>query len=495
MGKTLVVQITGDTRKLQQALSGTQSGMQKLGRTARIAGLAIAGGLAVAFKVGLDEMVASQKVMAQTEAVIKSTGGAANVTATHVDELAQQLLALSGVDDELISASENVLLTFRNVRNEVGEGNDIFDQATKATLDFSTAMGLELNSAALSVGKALNDPIKGMTKLQRQGVTFTAAQEKLITSLVESGDVMGAQKMILAELTKEFGGSAEAAGTTLPAQLARAKEAFADVTAGLVEQLLPAMTAVLSKLLRFTEFLKENPKLAKAMAFGIFGLAGALFAASAAQTALNLAVLANPYVAAAAVAIALISALAVLAKKTGVVTHLWEGFLLVISPFAFIVMKIAQAVQHHFGTVEDVFNKIKEVAGRVFPAIEAYIRGLLSPILDVINAVERLIGLISRVHLPFGIGSNPGASGLFSGTGQGPRGGSALGGIVRRGGLERVHTGEAIVPARVARGGHGEIAMASGRGRFLVLTDAEGVAFLQSLNTSHMRGNGGRSIW
>ena len=74
--------------------------------------------------------------------MLKSTGGAANVTADDVDKLAVSLSNLSGIDDELIASSENLLLTFRNVRNEIG--NAIFDTATKSILDMSVAMDQDL---------------------------------------------------------------------------------------------------------------------------------------------------------------------------------------------------------------------------------------------------------------------------------------------------------------------------------------------------------------
>ena len=70
--------------------------------------------------------------MSDTQAILKATGGVANLTAKDVENLAQSQSKLTGVDDELIQAGENLLLTFKNVRNEVGAGNDIFTRATKA---------------------------------------------------------------------------------------------------------------------------------------------------------------------------------------------------------------------------------------------------------------------------------------------------------------------------------------------------------------------------
>ncbi|MEO7836977.1 MAG: hypothetical protein ABIS21_04990, partial [Acidimicrobiales bacterium] len=109
----------------------------------------------------------------------------------------------------------NMLLTFTNIRNTAGKGNDVFTQATKTLLDMSVALGTDASTSAIQLGKALNDPIAGIGALSRVGVTFTAQQKAVIKSLVDTGDVAGAQKVILAELNREFGGSAQAAGDAL----------------------------------------------------------------------------------------------------------------------------------------------------------------------------------------------------------------------------------------------------------------------------------------
>lgn len=151
------------------------------------------------------------KGMAQTRTVIKSTGKAANVSADDVASLAGSLSHLTLFSDDAIQAQENLILTFTNVRNEVGEGNDIFTQATKIGLDMAQALGTDAAGSAIQLGKALNDPIKGVAALSRVGVTFTDEQKLQIETMIDAGNTMGAQKVILAELTKEFGGSAEAA--------------------------------------------------------------------------------------------------------------------------------------------------------------------------------------------------------------------------------------------------------------------------------------------
>jgi hypothetical protein len=156
------------------------------------------------------------------------------------------------VDDEAIASSENLLLTFRDVRNEAGKGNDIFNQATAAILDMSVAMGTDLNSATIQVGKALNDPIRGITALTRVGVTFTDKQKDVIAHLVETGHKAEAQKLILEELRKEFEGSAKAAGSTLAGQLNKLTNAFDEAAGQMVSVFIPALTTVAEK---FTGFI------------------------------------------------------------------------------------------------------------------------------------------------------------------------------------------------------------------------------------------------
>src|SRR5262245_66611796 len=80
----------------------------------------------------------------------------------------------------------------------------------------SAALGQDGKASAIQLGKALNDPIKGVTALQRVGVSFTKSQKNQIKALVESGNTLGAQKVILRELGKEFGGAAKAATDPTP---------------------------------------------------------------------------------------------------------------------------------------------------------------------------------------------------------------------------------------------------------------------------------------
>lgn len=209
---------------------------------------ALTGGLVAAAGVGkfltdsLDEAREAQKVGATTEQLVKSTGKAAKLSAEQVGNLSGELSARIGVDDELIQSGANLLLTFKNVRNEVGKGNDIFTRATAAGADLAAAGFGSITSNAKSLGVALNDPVKGIAKLTKSGVTFTEQQKAQIKTLVASGDTLSAQKIILGEIENQVGGAAEASATAGD----KAAVAFGNLKEQIGTALLPIIDRVAS---------------------------------------------------------------------------------------------------------------------------------------------------------------------------------------------------------------------------------------------------------
>ncbi len=247
--RRLSVEIVGSAKGAQKAFGDLERASGRAGKKTE-SSLSKANKALIGFGAGaaifgafsaFDE---AQKVTAQTEAVLKSTGGAANVTSKEIEDLAGSLSKKSGVDDEAIQSGENLIATFTNIRNEAGEGNDVFTQTTKAALDMSVAMGTDMKSASMQLGKALNDPVAGLSKLTKVGVTFTAAQKDQIKALAESGDTLGAQKVILQEINKEFGGSAEAQATAL----GKAKVSVDNMAESVGGALAPALETAASAL-------------------------------------------------------------------------------------------------------------------------------------------------------------------------------------------------------------------------------------------------------
>ncbi len=272
MARDVTFRWLSDTRSYKKGVAEVQAGAREIESTFSKVSTNVAGFSAKAFtqlvgvnavsqaitsaaRFAVDAISEQQKALAQTEAVIRSTGGAANVSAKQFADMADELANLSGIDDEVIQGGENMLATFTNIRNQVGDGNNIFDQATKAVLDMSVALGEDVTGSAMRLGKALNDPIAGITALRRVGVQLTDQQEAQIKAFVSMGDTMSAQKVIIAEVNREFGGSAEAFGKTLPGAIGRARKAAEDWAATVAEKAIPAIEKLIDTI---------GPPLAKA---------------------------------------------------------------------------------------------------------------------------------------------------------------------------------------------------------------------------------------
>ena len=171
------------------------------------------------------------------KSTLESTGATAWTTFKELEEMASGLQQKTNFAASSIESMQSVLLGFRNIKG------DTFEEATKAILDMATVMKMDLSSAAQSIGKALDDPIHGMDSLKKQGFNFTAAQKKVIQSLLDTGDAAGAQKIILDELNGTFGGAAEAAADSAT----QIENAWADLKSAIGEGLVDTFNALNGK--------------------------------------------------------------------------------------------------------------------------------------------------------------------------------------------------------------------------------------------------------
>jgi hypothetical protein len=200
------------------AFGKLQGSVRSLGSNFAALGVALAGAGALIAK-NVQSLARIESINAQTAQTITSMGNAANISAKEVEALAGRLEALTATEAESIQEGANLLLTFGNISNQLGEGNDIFTQTTEIMVDFARVMRKGPADAAIQLGKALNDPTTGMTALRKAGVSFTEQQQEQIKALQSSGDLLAAQKVILAELQRQFGGSGAAYAKTFSGQL------------------------------------------------------------------------------------------------------------------------------------------------------------------------------------------------------------------------------------------------------------------------------------
>lgn len=209
------------------------------------------------------------RALANVEAGLKSTGNAAGLTSKELQDAASQLQDLTGFGDEdILEGVTSTLLTFTNVSGQV------FKDAQQAAIDLSATLGTDLQSSAIQIGKALNDPIKGLTGLSRAGIQFSEDQKDVIKNLAETGRVAEAQSLVLKELQTQFGGTAEAAarvGTgplrSLAGRLGDLSEVFGEAILNVIN---PAVIKLDGFIKRLTKTLQDADPFIKniGVAFG-----------------------------------------------------------------------------------------------------------------------------------------------------------------------------------------------------------------------------------
>jgi phage-related protein len=281
-GITLPIIFKSDDSGLKQAGSSLEGFGKKLaGLAAIVAGAFSIKAITSFAKESVLAAEAAQTAQNRLEAVAKATGVFGEQTKAVTDRLGEFAKAQEmriAVDDKVIKGVQAQLLTFKALSSTADEQGGIFDRTTMAAFDMAAVFG-SADSAAMGLAKALEDPTRGMGALRKQGVMFSDEQAEQIKLLQQSGDLLGAQEIILSEVESQFGGVAEAtadASVKMGLAFENIKETagavllpvFADLVEGMIpvtEMIGQEVAAAFEELTPvLTEIVKEIPNLVKA---------------------------------------------------------------------------------------------------------------------------------------------------------------------------------------------------------------------------------------
>ena len=183
-----------------------------------------AGAIIGGFKTALDFVITSaseaETESVRLEAILDATGNTVGMTSDQLFDLATNLSDLTGVEDETVIGAESLLLTFKEI------GEDIFPRVLEGALDISATFKMDLSSAATMLGKAMEDPILGMTTLRRTGIFLSDQQQQQVKDFMAVNDVAGAQGIILGVVEGKLGGVAEKMGNTFQGNISKLKTEF-----------------------------------------------------------------------------------------------------------------------------------------------------------------------------------------------------------------------------------------------------------------------------
>jgi hypothetical protein len=338
--KSISIPVTGNTAPLRQSLTRAERDLQRFANDSKakmksaasafaVAGAAV-GGMGVAIYSGFQKAEQANKRVAQIAKSMGLFGMQTGQVVRRLQELGDQLERETGLTAESIKETQAKLLTFSQIAKTADEAGGAFDRATKAAIDMGAAGFGEATMNAVQLGKALQDPIKGVTALARSGITFTTQEREKIRTLVESNRMLEAQDMILSAVEQQVQGTAAATATATT----KMKNSLGEITDLVGEALAPAFDAGAVEMQKFSAWATKNAPLVAAVTVAVGGLTVALFAVKAvmatatavsaayalAQTGLasaNLAVQISTGIGIATAAVALAAIVAMTAKVYG----------------------------------------------------------------------------------------------------------------------------------------------------------------------------------
>ena len=270
----LILRVGADTSQLNKNLGDARKTIakntreiQNLGRNLTVG---ITAPLAIMGATSVQAFREQNKAIAQVEAGLKSTAGQVGFTSQELQKMATDLQNKTLFGDEVILKDATAqLLTFTNISGQN------FARTQQAALDLATRLDGDLKGASIQLGKALNDPVANLSALSRSGIQFSEDQKAVIKSLTETGNLAEAQTLILDELNKQYGGSAEAAAEA-DGGFTQLANSFGDLQEEIGRLLVQYLRPIVDRLKTFVQFLQGTSDGTKTLALAIAGVAAAI---------------------------------------------------------------------------------------------------------------------------------------------------------------------------------------------------------------------------
>jgi hypothetical protein len=393
--------------KLEKELKRLNTPMEKLAAVSRSLapaaqiGLIALSGMAVGAVRAAEEAEVADRRLANIAESMNLFGSSTDQVVKRMTEFADATMLATAVDDEIIKSTQAKLLTFANLAATADEVGGAMDRATLAALDLAAAGFGEAEQNAVQLGKALQDPVKGITALGRAGVTFTEQEKAKIATLVESNKMLEAQDLILSAIETQVGGTAEATATGS----SKMSVAFGEMSESIGKALLPLVQTLVPVMVGFFNIVAENS--------GVVTVLAGIFAALAvAILAVNFALNANPIVKVITLIAALTAGIVLLINWLVNLYGGWDKLFKDIGTWLInFVIGFKTALNQIGGFFATVFATLGGIArgalNGALAFVEGYINFIISGINGLLGAINRVLGAGKAIGINLQIPSIP----------------------------------------------------------------------------------------
>jgi hypothetical protein len=178
----------------------------------------------------------AEQATLKLNAVLTATGGQSGMTSQQIQDMAKNMQALTGIEDEVTIGAATVMAGFKNIKG------DSFKRAMAAAQDLSVVLGRDLQSSVTLVGKALEDPTKS-DGLRKAGIILSDTTDEIVAGLMKENKLAEAQAVILEEIEGRYQGVAAAARDSLAGELEALSVNLEDVGESVGQGFAPSIDA------------------------------------------------------------------------------------------------------------------------------------------------------------------------------------------------------------------------------------------------------------
>ena len=259
------------TNRLSAASKGATKSLAATSTAAKGLGTAIRNSIAPILAVGTAFSVVNNSIgtflARERDIAILTQGlnnlGAGAATLRELQEVADRFGKTTLFNQEDFTRGFNLLTSFRNI------GVDSYERVAQAAADIAQVNQVDVSTSFMQLAKALQDPERNLSNLNRSGIAFTKQQTEVIKQLMKTNRVAEAHTMILDIVDESYNKLAQAAAVGFAGSVDTLGESFRDFGESIGKALIPVLDPAVKGLTAILNFLNSEGGQATAILAGI----------------------------------------------------------------------------------------------------------------------------------------------------------------------------------------------------------------------------------